>query len=176
MTAIAETSVERGGAMRRLWERVARSSARNQARERQQWEESLLTKAAGVSSTTLICHKDTWDFIQLYAEDVDGWHSPAEADIGLHSPFLLEIRLSGPKLVHILVAMGEAAGVTIGRGRSAPLNGDRAIAFLVYASFADIVDDVDPTGRGELPVPSIVIDNQIASRTPHPTRDACRTP
>ncbi|HZE40450.1 MAG TPA: hypothetical protein VE172_16740 [Stackebrandtia sp.] len=159
LSMTVEPSLVRGGAVRRLWERLAHLTNRQDQRR---WQSALLTKAAGISCTTLVCHRDTWQFIDLFACGVVGWRSPSDDEISLYSPFLLEIRLSGPQLVHIVIAMSDAAGVSLIGETPAGCAADRAIAWRIFAGIADVIDDVNPAAEQGNPVPTIMIDDQLA--------------
>ena len=153
MTVTAETSLARGGAMRRLWERVARHSARHQARERQRWEEALLTKAAGVSSTTLVCHKDTWDFIELYAEDGAGIYAFSRVDRDEKIEHLVALNNAPEERTVTLTALTPGASYS-------PLYGDHA----PVTAAAD--------GTLELTVPSLGAAVLVADQPVAPAGDA----
>jgi hypothetical protein len=133
---------ERRAEKQRRWE--ARQAAERQREER-------LSKAAGISSVDLICHRDTWNWIRSELNTVN-LPGPPPGDATM-----LRVPLSGPNLVRILT------GTWFKRSAAGGYIGDRAIAGRVYDAIAEIVDGVDPATKDGTPVPDIVIDDKIAA-------------
>ncbi|MEU4234400.1 hypothetical protein AB0F17_59845 [Nonomuraea sp. NPDC026600] len=127
----------------RRWE--ADQAARRLHQER-------LVKAAGVSSANLVCHRDTWAFLESECHFVGQFQLPPPGEGSL-----IKVPLSGPNLVRALTNM-KALRDTPGR-----YVGDRAVATRVYNAVAEIVDGVDPSAKSGTPVPDVVLDDKIGT-------------
>lgn len=113
--------------------------------------EERLSKAVGISSVALICHRDTWQWIR---KEVRLTNEPAPPPT---DAIMLKVPLSGPNLARIL-SVTWFKYTAIG---TYPV--DRALAGRVYNAVAEIVDGVDPAAKERTPVPDIVIDDKIAA-------------
>lgn len=121
-----------------------------------------LTKAAGVSKVTLVCHPDTWDEVigmssmQKISLKVDG-------DVVKRDDALVEVPLSGVSLVGILQITRNIwwtlADVNLTyTHKYAPH--DRAIALRVYLAIARFLGKVQSYEAHGAPLPAIVIDDR----------------
>ncbi len=131
-----------------------------------------LHRAAGISTVTLVCHIDTWRFIDRYADERNTWQSPThtEGRITARGDGLTEVLLSGPQVVMVLIVMADECGRGTRIRIAAPFIGDRVIAARIYEAVGAIVDGVDPDAPEGAPVPPIVIDDRITAPT-QPTPD-----
>jgi hypothetical protein len=136
--------------------RAAEKQARRETRQRQReakWaaerlHQDRLVTAAGISSATLICHRDTWSFI-LNKGDLTGFDRYATLPPGVNT-----VSLSGPNLVATLTRMKAISTHSL-------VDTDRAIATRIYRAVAEIVDGVDPAAKDGQPIPDIVLDDRI---------------
>lgn len=105
-------------------------------------DQERLSKAAGIVRVDLICHRDTWGFIE-------GWTFPV-GEIGPppEQATLIKVPLYGPELVRIMTAM---------RFTGDKIASERAMASRVYDAIIEVIDRVDPADRFVLP--HIVIDD-----------------
>jgi hypothetical protein len=122
-----------------------------------------LDRAAAISSTMIVCHRDTWNFADFAARSSSSAHyrPPAHEEIQELPNGMREVRLSGPNLVALLI-------VTRNKQRSW-LSGsdDTAIAQRIYTAIAAVVDTVDVTSNSGT-VPPIVIDAATRSEAENP--------
>jgi len=128
----------------------------------QQAYEARLVKAASVSSVNLVCHKDTWAFIDGFTRNNTGYRPPSADDHTRKPGNMVEVHISGPNLVTILIMMGRVSA------SSGNYVGDRAIATRVYDAVTKIVDAVDPARNSGPPVPPIIIDAEVSSPPSEP--------
>lgn len=63
-----------------------------------------LEKAAAISSTTIVCHRDTWRFADLLAryDETCSYAEPTKDEIKGRPGGMQEVRLSGPNLATLL--------------------------------------------------------------------------
>lgn len=112
-----------------------------------------LDKAAAISSTTIVCHRDTWNFADYMARgnNTYEYHPPVKGEIQELPNGMREVRLSGPNLVTLLI-------LTRNKQRSWLSTSDAiAIAQRIYTAIAAVVDGIDVTSRSGT-VPPIIID------------------
>jgi hypothetical protein len=110
-----------------------------------------MEKAAAISSTTLVCHRDTWAFADSLARGsrIHAYRPPAENEITERPDGMREVRLSGPNLALLL---------TITRNAQKTWNDrTRAISKRIYTAIAAVVDTVDTASAGGS-VPPVIID------------------
>lgn len=125
-------------------------------READEWRthKQLLEKAAAISSTVIVCHRDTWDFADSLAMSTRtryAYHPPVENEIAELADGMREVRLSGPNLATLLTVTRKEQKAWDANSR------DRAIAKRIYTAIAAVVDTVDTTSAGGK-VPPVVID------------------
>lgn len=144
---------------------LRRSAAAEEREEKRRFQERhclLLCKAAGIAWVQVVCHEDTWRFVErtvfppadgivaiwLGAEDF-----PQER-IVRGAAGMVTVTVSGPHLVRCLTMLyGEAVG-----GPAFPSHPARyAMATCLYASLGEMVERIDPSScRGG--IPPLVID------------------
>ena len=112
-----------------------------------------LGKAAAISSTTIVCHRDTWNFADSLAtgNTTAVYRPPVKGEIQELPNGMREVRLSGPNLVALLI---------LTRNKQRELfrtPADIAISRRIYAAIAIVVDGVDVTSNSGA-VPPIIID------------------
>jgi hypothetical protein len=117
--------------------------------------DARLVKAASVSSVNLVCHKDTWAFVDSRLRNSTGYRPLSAGDVTHKPRNMVEVHISGPNLVTSLIVMGRLSA------SSWSYIGDRAIATRVYDAASEIVDSVDSNRNSETPVPPIVIDAEV---------------
>ncbi|GAA0490091.1 hypothetical protein ACFQ2B_32540 [Streptomyces stramineus] len=106
----------------------------------------LLRAAARVASATLVCHRDTWEFLMSRVAGHAHFRMPHE--VADYSAGRVQAALSGRSLIAVLIALGE----TRDRGR----DGDWALATTVYDRLAEGLGGLSAQG---LPL-SIVLDDR----------------
>jgi hypothetical protein len=142
------------------WTREGRETIRKEKDERRTARlaesarhKELLSKAAGISSVLMVCHPDTWRFIEQNTPNesvFSHWSAtPKPGEDGL-----VRVALSGPNLVTLLTRM------------RAKLNGwhpddVEALAERIYAGTSQVIVGVDPDATDGAPIPDIVIDDKI---------------
>jgi hypothetical protein len=158
----AAARARREQAERRTVDQVARRQAAEQQRTRYQ---QRISRAAGVASVQLVCHRDTWLFIKRWTNqnqwgDWAGYYNTVtDRDHGLAA-----IHLSGPQLIDVLTSMAWVGAIhgTKPLGASTPRITDQAIARRVYDAIGAIVDQIDPDAPKDHHIPPIVIDDRAA--------------
>lgn len=115
-------------------------------------------RAAGVSSLTLICHRDTWDAVdQFWGSHFFVLPSRVPNDrVTDRGGGMVEVVVSGPNLVMLL----KLTKLTHGRFSSPER---RALAKRVYEQVAKVIDAVDPDADPGQPIPPIVLDDKLGT-------------
>lgn len=126
----------------------------------------LLEKAAAISSTKIVCHRDTWRFANSLARDRVSYTPPTSMEITELPNAMLAIRLSGPNLVTLLIVTREIGS------NSYAYAGNRAIASRMYTAIAEVVNTVDMSVKGGTAVPPIIIDAAPRGDENEPELDA----
>lgn len=144
-------------------EREAARAARAEFKRKQQAakdeREERLDKAAGVASVEVVCHPDTWRFVQSKAPAHSGGPfsyytaTGARRDLEPDADGLIHISLSGPNLVSLLAWMWTTS--------ASPNPVDRALAKRIYNGAAAVVDTVDPSAQPGQALPPIIIDDRV---------------
>jgi hypothetical protein len=162
------TSVTRMNLQERGEHKAARKAQRNA--ERAAWEahrarcEERLVKAAGISWVSLVCHRDTWDFIcRMVQSDgvVFGPRLTSQDPVVPLENGRVRVTLSGSNLVKVLAHSWEISG-------SGYLAKQSVIAMRIYQLVAAAVDAMDPDTTEKNPPPPILIDDQIPAAAGHP--------
>lgn len=117
-----------------------------------------LARAAGVSSVLVVCHRDTWNFVQSFARGRTNYIEPRPEDVVEGPDGMIEARVSGVRLVHYLEVMDDGS-------RKASAHMDRPVARRIYTQLAKVVDTIDPDAATDAPVPPIVLDDRAAPAT-----------
>ncbi|MEU1813203.1 hypothetical protein [Micromonospora aurantiaca (nom. illeg.)] len=158
-----EEIAERDDRARRRRARLAQDESEQAARKADvDLYQQRLDRAAGVASATVVCHRDTWNFISRWASQRTSWQEPASRKTQL-SDDMLQVNLSGPQIVMILIVMRDASGrgSQLG-GVDAAFLGDRVIADRIYRAVGAVVDTVDPSAPDGTPLSPIVIDDRAS--------------
>ncbi|GAA4923332.1 hypothetical protein HD597_000390 [Nonomuraea thailandensis] len=142
--------------------RLKEERAAQRARQRIPSHQERLVTAAGISSVNLVCHRDTFVFIQ----DADvvlrqRVRLPAAGD-----ETLIKVPLSGPNLVRVLTTLRSICNDPFRN------SGDQAVATRIYRAVAQIVDTVDRAATSGTPVPDILLDDRVGSVEAVPPTDA----
>ncbi|MCC5480466.1 hypothetical protein [Streptomyces barringtoniae] len=116
----------------------------------------LLLKAAGVASTELIAHRDTWEWLAALAVDHSHFRTPPAVED--FKDGRVRTVLSGRSLIALLIELWNT------RSTATPLEGDWAMAVTSYNRIASELTGV--TGQGE--TIRIVLDDGL----PHVPHDA----
>jgi hypothetical protein len=121
-----------------------------------------MTKAAGVSRVTLVCHPDTWAEVVEMSSEVK-MSLNADGDIIPRENGLTAVPLSGVSLSRVLqitrrICQEEAENTLFPAPKySAP---DRAVAARVYLAIAHSLGKVERYQTHGEPMPDIVIDDR----------------
>lgn len=155
-----------------------RKEAADRLRAHQEFEklhQGRLEKAAGVSSLQIVCHEDTWSFVEQMAfpKLAAGHHIPrygsVHADdfprdrVTSSGNGMVTVTLSGPHLVKCLTIFRAIVGVRPNEWFHDPQR--NAMAARLYDLLADIVDDVDPDSSSG-GIPRLVIDAGLEEDQP----------
>ncbi len=125
-------------------------------------------RAGGISHVNVICHQDTWRFIESYASTRTAWRSPGPDRTTKHPDDMVELHLSGMQVALILNVMAEVSGVDRrGAGALGIPYVNRSIAARLYDAFGAVVDQADTAAPGG-PLPPVVIDDRAATPLPPP--------
>lgn len=125
-------------------ERMARWEAQSEARQEHQ---ARLERAAGISSLTLRCHKDTWARVTGRV----GHPSARPRDLG---DGLIEVSLSGPYVIDLLNSASNLTAYTP--------PAIHAVMSRLNRVLVAVVDQVDPDAPAR-PLPPVVLDDQAAA-------------
>lgn len=124
---------------------------------------ALLEIAAGLSVAVMMCHGDTWQFVERQASRRDHWRSPEPVSVPGREEPMVEVRLSGPQLAIAIEALATLANIPYVRGTVGTVE-DRAIARRVYIEIREVLKQYDPENPG-VSIPAIVLDNQVGTAT-----------
>ncbi|MFC5720967.1 hypothetical protein ACFP1Z_12395 [Streptomyces gamaensis] len=112
-------------------------------------EGELLRAAARIASATVVCHRDTWDFVLAHVAAQPHFRSPEE--VTDHHAGRVRADLSGRSLIAVLIALSEV----LRRNADAA---DCALAGTVHHRIAEQLGSLGPGGH---PV-TIVLDDRAA--------------
>ncbi|MEU9509882.1 hypothetical protein AB0D32_26795 [Micromonospora sp. NPDC048170] len=129
---------------------------------------TLLEIAAGLSTAVMMCHDDTWQFVERQASSRDHWRSPEPVSVPGRKDPMVEVRLSGPQLAAVIEALARLAGIPHTRGAySLGTVESRAIARRVYIEIREVLKQYDPDNP-DAAIPAIVLDDQVGTATGEP--------
>lgn len=145
-----------------------RKEEAEQRRKKQEFEalhQGRLDKAAGVSSMQIVCHEDTWKFVELAVFPPIGYKIPFYGLVEMqHFPAdrvergkggMVTVTLSGRHLVAVLTIT--RAIVAVGRNHFSTDVQRYAMADRVYVLLSEVVDEIDPDSSSG-GIPQLVID------------------
>lgn len=140
---------------------VRQQAAADRAAQDEVWAryQERIRVAGGISHVTVVCHEDTWRFIEGYAAGKVSWRSPGPDRTSKLPNHMLELHLSGMQVALVVYVMAEVCGIDR-RAGTAPYV-DRPIAARLYDAFGAVIDQVDPAAA-DRPLPPVVIDDQAA--------------
>jgi hypothetical protein len=119
-----------------------------------------LTKAAGVSSITVVCVKSLWDDTKP-----DGIKVPTPAAPGERGKRgLVQVTLTGPQLVSYLKELDRNAHP--GWGNADDTRDNKAESNRVYNTLAQAVDKISNVRNASDPAPEVIIDDTIPTDAP----------
>jgi hypothetical protein len=121
---------------------------------------ALMEVAAGLSVAVMLCHDDTWQFVERHASSREHWRSPDPVTIPGREDSVVEVRLSGPQLVMVIEALAVVADMPHVRSHQSVES--RAIARRLYGEIRDVLTQYDAAEPGDA-VPAIVLDDQIGT-------------
>ncbi|MEU8258554.1 hypothetical protein AB0C06_30290 [Micromonospora inaquosa] len=121
---------------------------------------ALMETAAGLSVAVMLCHDDTWQFVERHASGRDHWRSPDPMKVPDRQDPVVEVRLSGPQLVMVIEALADVADIPYARNHHSLES--RAIARRLYTEIRDVLTQYDAEGPG-VAIPAIVLDDQIGT-------------
>ncbi|MEU3465273.1 hypothetical protein ABZ721_35725 [Streptomyces sp. NPDC006733] len=117
-----------------------------------------LTKAAGVSSITVICVKGLWDDTRPIGTKVST--PPAPGERGQRG--LVQITLTGPQLVAYLKELDANAHP----GWASGGRDNKAESTRVYDALSQAVDKITAVRTSSDPAPEVIIDDTIPTTAP----------
>ncbi|MFB7919200.1 hypothetical protein [Streptomyces sp. NPDC056061] len=120
---------------------------------------ALLREAARVSSATVLCHRDAWEFITAHAGRQPHFRAPAQVlDQGEER---VRAALSGRSLIALLIALYSV------RETAVEGDGDQELATALYERVQESLSDLSTVGR---PV-TITLDDRVPAEGGAPSGD-----
>ncbi|MGO4459401.1 hypothetical protein AB4039_19200 [Streptomyces sp. M-16] len=174
MNLFKSVSEQLAAAKERRERRAEEAARQSAAREEFEGRHRLrLSTAAAVSSVVIVCHEDTWAFVERlvfptpgtgfhipFHGSVDSQHFPGERCRVDRGTGMATVTLSGPHLVRCLTIF--RAVLAAGADHVLQDAQRYAMSKRLYARFSSLVDSIDPdTSSGA--VPRLVIDAGLES-------------
>ncbi|MEV8457708.1 hypothetical protein AB0467_34270 [Streptomyces sp. NPDC052095] len=138
---------------------AAQAAAAETAVEVSEEHSALLREAARVSSATVLCHRDAWEFITAHAGRQPHFRVPAQV-LGKEEE-RIRTALSGRSLIALLIALHTV------KETAAEGDGDKELATVLYDRAKESLAGLSATGR---PV-TITLDDRVTSNDITPTNE-----
>lgn len=144
----------------------AKNAARDAARQREaDLYHQRLSRAAGVATLELHCHRDTWKWVVEWMDvgrTYHSWWPQAHADrITAESEHMIVVRLSGPQAAEVLTRLALTAdvpGASMFSSRASIT--EKSISRRLYDAIGRVLDQITPDGGSKQPVPPVVLDDR----------------
>lgn len=150
----------------RLDAQIAKNAARDAARQREtDLYHQRLSRAAGVATLELHCHRDTWKWVVEWMDvgrTYHSWWPQTHADrITAESEHMIVVRLSGPQTAEVLTRLALTAdvpGASMFSSRASIT--EKSISRRLYDAIGRVLDQITPDGGSKQLVPPVVLDDR----------------